>query len=56
MENERYLAEYLHVEDLKKMVKAGSTTLDFVFMATCHSEFATKIFLEAGAHHVIGIN
>jgi hypothetical protein len=56
MENERFLAEYLHVEDLKKMVKETNVTLDFVFMATCHSEFATKIFLDAGAHHVIGIN
>jgi len=25
-------------------------------MAACHSEFAAKIFLEAGAHHVIGID
>ena len=24
-------------------------------MAACHSEFAAKIFLEAGAHHVIGV-
>ena len=30
--------------------------LDFVFMATCHSEFAAKIFLEAGAKHVIGVD
>lgn len=30
--------------------------LDFVFMATCHSQFAAEIFLTAGAHHVIGIN
>jgi hypothetical protein len=25
-------------------------------MATCHSEFMAKIFLDAGAMHVIGIN
>jgi len=24
-------------------------------MAACHSEFAARIFLEAGAHHVIGV-
>jgi hypothetical protein len=38
------------------MISGTQLTLDFVFMATCHSEFATNIFLEAGAHHVIGIN
>ena len=25
-------------------------------MATCHSEFAARIFMQAGAQHVIGIN
>jgi len=25
-------------------------------MATCHSQFASDIFFEAGAGHVIGIN
>jgi hypothetical protein len=37
------------------MVKDTETHLDFVFIASCHSEFATNIFLEAGAQHVIGI-
>jgi len=32
-----------------------SKGLDFVFMATCHSEVAVNIFFEAGARHVIGI-
>lgn len=30
--------------------------LEFVFIATCHSEFVGKIFKEAGAKHVICIN
>ena len=38
------------------MVQDAGVKLDLVFMATCHSEFAAKIFLEAGAQHVIGIN
>lgn len=29
--------------------------LEFVVVATCHSEFVGKIFLEAGARHVICI-
>ena len=55
MENERFTAEYLYADDLKSMVKSSNTTLDFVFIASCHSEFVTKIFLEGGANHVIGI-
>ena len=38
------------------MMKESVKDLDFVFMAACHSEFAARIFLEAGAHHVIGVN
>jgi hypothetical protein len=30
--------------------------LHFVCILACHSEFAAKIFHEAGAKHVIGIN
>ena len=44
--------KYLFADELKQMVEK----LDFVFMTACHSEFAAKIFLEAGAQHVIGIN
>ena len=56
-ENDRdCLGKYLHADELKKIVAETEIQLDFVFMATCHSEFAAKIFLEAGAQHVIGIN
>ena len=56
MENNRCLGQYLYESDLKKIIKDSETKLDFVFMATCHSEFAAKIFLKAGATHVIGVN
>jgi hypothetical protein len=38
------------------MVKESGVQLDFVFMATCHSETAAKVFQTAGAMHVIGIH
>jgi hypothetical protein len=53
MENSETLGEFLFEEDLKVIMQ--DVKLDFVFMATCHSEFAAKIFLNAGAKHVIGI-
>ena len=56
MEDECCLAQYLYADDLEKMVEVSPVKLDFVFMATCHSQFAAEIFLRAGAHHVIGIN
>ena len=53
LENDLCQGEYLYADDLKKMI--GSASLDFVFMATCHSEIAVNIFFDAGAKHVIGI-
>jgi hypothetical protein len=44
MENDACLAEYLYADDLKKMIVDSNTNLDFVFMATCHSQFAAEIF------------
>lgn len=43
-------------EQLKKLIKSTCATLDFVFVASCHSEFVGRIFLEAGAKHVICIH
>jgi hypothetical protein len=37
------------------MIKQSGVSLDFVFIASCHSEFAVDIFRRAGARHVIGI-
>ena len=56
MENDACLGKYLYADDLTAMIKDSTTKLDFVFMATCHSQFAAEIFFKAGARHVIGIN
>ena len=37
------------------MIKQNKCELEFVFVATCHSEFVGQIFQEAGAKHVICI-
>ena len=54
-EKQSCLAKYLYADDIKTMFSESIQTLDFVFITACHSEFAAKIFLEAGAHHVIGV-
>lgn len=36
-------------------MKQSQIFLDFVFIASCHSEAFANIFFEAGADHVIGI-
>ena len=56
LEDKNCLGQYLYADELKKMVMDSGIKLDFVFMATCHSEFAAKIFQKAGAHHVIGVS
>jgi len=56
LENEECQGQYLHADDLQEIVMETGTSLDFVFMASCHSEFAAKIFLNAGTRHVIGID
>ena len=40
---------------LKKMIHRNKCELDFVVVATCHSEFVGRIFQQAGAKHVICI-
>jgi hypothetical protein len=56
LEDENCEAQYLYADQLRYIVYNSGAHLDFVFMANCHSEFAARIFLQAGAHHVIGIN
>ena len=41
---------------LKNLIDTTGAHLDFVFVASCHSEFVGRIFLEAGAKHVICID
>lgn len=43
-------------KQLKELIDATGAKLDFVFVASCHSEFVGRIFLEAGAKHVICID
>ena len=37
-------AEYVSEEQLKKILESSKAELDFVFVASCYSEFAGKIF------------
>jgi hypothetical protein len=41
---------------LKQLMEKTQAELDFVFVASCHSEFVGRIFLEAGVKHVICID
>lgn len=56
LEDDNCLARYIYQTDLQELVKNTGVKLDFVFMATCHSETAAKVFLDSGAHHVIAIH
>lgn len=40
---------------LRELILATKCELEFVVIATCHSEFVGRIFLEAGAKHVVCI-
>lgn len=46
---------YYFEEDLKTLVEVSKNKFEVVFVSSCHSEFAGKIFLNAGAKHVICI-
>ena len=41
---------------LTKEIRKQFHGFDFVFVASCHSEFAAKIFLASGAKHVICVD
>lgn len=45
-------AQYLPDSQLRNMIDASNKP-EFVFVASCHSQFAGNIFHEAGAKHVI---
>ena len=42
-------------EDLKTLVEISKNKFEVVFVSSCHSEFAGRVFLNAGAKHVIWI-
>lgn len=44
LENEQGGTELVSREQLKIMIKGNECELDFVFVATCHSEFVGRIF------------
>lgn len=48
-------ADLVSEKMLKDLIKQSNTKLEFVYVASCHSEFAGHIFLNAGAKHVICI-
>lgn len=55
LENEKGGCELVSREQLKKMIRQNKCELDFVFVASCHSEEVGTIFQQAGAKHVICI-
>ncbi|CAI2380040.1 unnamed protein product [Moneuplotes crassus] len=61
LEDEKGMADYLFENDLKRLVKiskanrANTHNYEVVFVSSCHSEFAGKIFQASGANHVICI-
>jgi len=54
-EDEVGCARYVSEKCLSQLLEASGTKLEFVFVASCHSQFAGEIFHNAGAKHVICI-
>ena len=48
-------SHYFFEEDLKALVDISKNKFEVVFVSSWHSEFAGKVFLNAGAKHVICI-
>lgn len=48
-------AQYLSEKKLHQLLQPSGTKLEFVFVASCYSQFAGEIFHNAGAKHVICI-
>ena len=55
LENDKGDSELVSRQQLKKMIKQNKCELEFVFVASCRSEFVGRIFQQAGAKHVICI-
>ena len=54
-EDEAGISQYVSGSTLKKQLETSETELQFVFVASCHSEKTGSIFHQAGAKHVICI-
>ena len=55
LEDESGGTDLISRRQLQTMIRQNKCELDFVFVATCHSEFVGRIFQEVGANHVICI-
>ena len=55
LEDENGKSHYFFEEDLKTLVEISKNKFEVVFVSSCHSEFAGRVFLNAGAKHVIWI-
>lgn len=55
LEDEHGMSTYLFEKDLKHMIQILDSKFEVVFIASCHSEFAGKVFSNSGARHVICI-
>jgi hypothetical protein len=55
LEDENGKTSYYFEDDLKSHVEVSKNKFELVFVSSCHSEFAGRVFLNAGAKHVICI-
>lgn len=53
LETDEGCAHYLAEDQLVKLIKELNVPLKFIFLASCHSEFAGFLFHFAGVEHVI---
>jgi len=56
LEDDSYLGEYFHADELERIVEKNQIRLDFVFMESHYSECSAEIFINAGALNVICID
>ena len=54
-EDQEGCAQFLTEKMLTQLLDSSGTQLEFVFVASCYSQFAGEIFHNAGAKHVICI-
>jgi hypothetical protein len=47
---------YLHLDELRSIIGKSVGKLDFVFLDRICEEGVVKIFLDAGTHHIIGVD
>ena len=55
LETETGDSQLVSRDELAQMISKTNANIEFVVVATCHSEFVGRIFQEAGVKHVICI-